>query len=104
MRKCWATKSHFTATLYIGRCSSSAWLMMRHYSPLLSIREQHLDGLLRMLIEQGVGLTCLLQRETVSDEMRWPDVLQHVPCHVQTTALGPASAPLRRDAAHLAAD
>ena len=35
--------------------------------------------LLRTLIEQGIGLTCLLQRETVSDEMPWPDVLQHVP-------------------------
>jgi hypothetical protein len=48
---------------------------MAHDAPLLSISEQHLNGLLRMLIEQGIGLPCLLQRETVSDERRGPDVL-----------------------------
>src|SRR5262245_4838381 len=55
---------------------------MAYDTPSRSIGEQHLNGLPRLLIEQGIGLACLRQCKTVGDEMRRPDLLQHLPGHV----------------------
>ena len=43
--------------------------------PLRSIRQQYLNGLLRTLIQQGIGLIRLLQWKAVSDKMQRTDVL-----------------------------
>ena len=48
---------------------------LTHDAPLRTIRQQYLNGLLRMLIQQGIGLMCLLQWKTVRDELQRPDML-----------------------------